>query len=326
MDDYAKAFLHPYNLTYHSTYNCSRWYDKLQIIVCPDGQSAVNLEHTLCDGHILINYMKHICSKTNFKVTNSYDNINNYKSEDFKESFKMLQWEINSQMIHNIKFARKIINHELKHIDIKVLDYKKFGSSFAKEHKMSPDGLFQMAYQLTYYKMFGEFANTYESVQMRQYKGGRTNNWRVVTEKSMALCKVFFEKSSTDSEIKDALLDTIRHHCKGIVNCQKLEGCFDRHLFALNMLNSDSKKVELFNNPIYKKMMEFNLSTSNSSGYGGKSVKMFGFNPVNKSGFGVGYVINNNDACICVTSNMMKSNEFISILQVCLSRIYDLFI
>ena len=95
-------------------------------------------------------------------------------------------------------------------------------------------------------------------------------------------------------------------------------------MFALSMLDKN-KKVELFKHPVYKKLMEFNLSTSNSSS-NDNSVKMFGFNPVTVNGFGVGYVINDNDACICMTSNMNKSSEFASILQVCLDKIYDLFI
>ena len=331
LDDYAKTFLHPLN--YNGFYN-SRWYDKLQLIVCPNGSTAINLEHTLYDGHILINYMRYVCEKTNFKVTNSYDNINNYMSKDFKSSFKVLSWDISSHMKDNLQVVKKMIRHEARHIDIKVLNYIIFGSQFAKENKMSPDGLFQMAFQLTYYKMFNQFANTYESVQMRKYKGGRTNNWRVVTDESMNLCKLFFDKLSNKEGIKNALICATNAHCRGLVECLE-GGGFDRHMLALNMLDKMSttssrldknKKVELFNHPVYKRLMEFNLSTSNSSGSGNdNSVKMFGFNPVTVNGFGVGYVINDNNVCICITSNMKRSCEFSSILQVCLDKIYDLF-
>lgn len=309
LNDLVKEFLHPPNRVHNS-----RWYDKLQIIICSHGSTALNLEHTLCDGHILINYMNYVCKNTNFKVTNSYDNINNYKSKDFKSSFKILKWDIKDDL--------QIVNKLTNQIDIKVLNYTKFGSLFAKEHNMSPDGLFQMAYQLTYYKMFNKFANTYESVQMRKYKGGRTNNWRVVTDESIQLCQIFFKKID-NNDIKNALIEACGAHTKGIINCIN-GGGFDRHLFALKMLDIDNK-VELFKDPEYYRLMNFNLSTSNSSGNG---VKMFGFNPVvlHGYGFGIGYVINNNDACICITSNMKKSDEFVSILQVCLNKIYDLFI
>ncbi len=169
--------------------------------------------------------------------------------------------------------------------------------------------------------MFNQFANTYESVQMRKYKGGRTNNWRVVTNESIKLCQVFFDSNSTNDDIKNTLTDATKSHTEGIINCLN-GGGFDRHLFALKMMDRDGK-IDLFKHPEYQKLMEFNLSTSNSSGAG---VKMFGFNPVVPNGFGIGYVINDNDACICITSNIDRSSEFASILQVCLDKIYDLFI
>ncbi len=34
----------------------NRWYDKLQIIVCADGEAGINFEHTGVDGHTVLRY------------------------------------------------------------------------------------------------------------------------------------------------------------------------------------------------------------------------------------------------------------------------------
>ena len=38
----------------------NRWYDKLQIIVCENGASGVNFEHTGTDGHTVLRFVSDI--------------------------------------------------------------------------------------------------------------------------------------------------------------------------------------------------------------------------------------------------------------------------
>ena len=88
--------------------------------------------------------------------------------------------------------------------DDSVLYFKRFGANWIKNfgrhclfyflnltvswlpgsYQMSPDAFIQMAMQLAWYKAFGEFTATYETVLTRMFKHGRTETLRTFSRES----------------------------------------------------------------------------------------------------------------------------------------------
>jgi carnitine O-palmitoyltransferase 1 len=67
-----------------------------------------------------------------------------------------------------------------------VIAIPSYGKSVPKECKLSPDGWFQMAIQLAYYRMYHRLVLTYESATTRLYYKGRTETIRPVSMESKA--------------------------------------------------------------------------------------------------------------------------------------------
>jgi carnitine O-acetyltransferase len=75
----------------------------------------------------------------------------------------------------------------------------------------------------------------------------------------------------------------------------------DRHLMGLKLLAIENglPVPSLFADPAYDKSRHWRLSTSNC---GLESLALFTFGPVVEDGFGVGYVVHENDIAVSVTS------------------------
>lgn len=55
------------------------------------------------------------------------------------------------------------------------------GRTFCKEHKVSPDAMMQLAFQLAYYNLERRTTPTYESCSTAAFKHGRTETVRPCT-------------------------------------------------------------------------------------------------------------------------------------------------
>lgn len=102
-----------------------------------------------------------------------------------------------------------------------VLVFHHFGKDFPKSQKLSPDGFFQMALQLAYYRwahaqgpgrwagspgdsakcpscrIYGQACATYESASLRMFHLGRTDTIRSASTDSLAFTKAMDDSSIT---------------------------------------------------------------------------------------------------------------------------------
>jgi len=304
----------------------TRWFDKLQLIVCADGSAAWNMEHAPHDGHTLL-----LCS------TYIYDDIlgtklipgageKPHQSPDQPMSTP-LQWTLPETVMEAVATARVNFTKLIGSTQSVVLNFTAFGSNTIKGLKISPDAFVQMAYQLAYYRITGQVQSTYESCNMKGFYHGRTETIRSVSVESKTMCENFF-KPSAPASLKDQLVrQAAKRHIQTSLAAKKGEGV-DRHMLGMQQL-ARHRQLRLplyeipavFQDPAYSRYCGSILSTSNCGGY---ALDLFGFGPVMPEGLGIGYIIKDDELLFNITSFIQQADVFAKALQLTLMDMLEL--
>jgi carnitine O-acetyltransferase len=196
--------------------------------------------------------------------------------------------------------------------ETKVLEFRDYGKLFIVSHNMSPDAFVQVAFQAAYYRMYGSNPNVYESVQTKFFYHGRTEAMRSCTPEAKAFANVFCSGAASVNDKVEALRRAVGAHVKLVRECSK-GGGVDRHLFALNKMWSETCAdegmpiPEIFDDAGWPTLQETILSTSNC---GNPALRLFGFGPVSRNGFGLGYIIKDNSISVCAASKRRQTERF----------------
>ena len=143
---------------------------------------------------------------------------------------------------------------------------KATSSAWAKENKLSPDAVAQLAFQLGHSKLNGYPVATYEAAQTSFFKHGRTETIRSCTSASKEMCEIFLDSNSTKEARANALTNAAKYHGKLASEAQRGNG-WDRHLFALRKLAdsnessiicNSSEDIPFFQDHAYKKLSNIN--------------------------------------------------------------------
>ncbi|KAF9992389.1 Carnitine O-acetyltransferase mitochondrial, partial [Entomortierella chlamydospora] len=163
----------------------------------------------------------------------------------------------------------------------------------------SPDAYVQMIIQLAYYKMHGVSRPTYESAQVRKFQHGRTETCRTVSSESVAWVKAM-EDPHVSADEKTALFKkALSSHVEYMANAVEGRGV-DRHLLGLRLsLKSNEPKPSMFAQDIFSRSCHWNLSTSQLSG---ELFDGYGWGEVVPDGYGVAYMVNENNLSFNVAS------------------------
>ncbi|KAJ1886916.1 hypothetical protein LPJ81_006612, partial [Coemansia sp. IMI 209127] len=142
--------------------------------------------------------------------------------------------------------------------------------------KVSPDAFVQMALQLTYYRIHGEFAPVYESASTRQFLHGRTETVRSLTSEAADFVVVMESAASSGADKYDALVRASERHQTLLREASSGQG-IDRHILGLRMAylrldplpgetpmsDEDKHAIEaFFSDDTLAKSTTFQLSTS----------------------------------------------------------------
>eukprot|EP00942_MAST-04A_sp_MAST-4A-sp1_P014945 g14945.t1 len=226
----------------------NRWHDKsFQIVVRPDGVSCMTFEHSWGDGVAVLN--EELVKDTK-------------KAENFVKDFVA--------SLDGPSFTKKC---------------KATSSAWAKENKLSPDAVAQLAFQLGHSKLNGYPVATYEAAQTSFFKHGRTETIRSCTSASKELCEIFLDSNSTKEARANALTNAAKYHGKLASEAQRGNG-WDRHLFALRKLAdsnessiicNSSEDIPFFQDHAYQKLSNIIISTSTLGNI--PQLQHGGFNP-----------------------------------------------
>jgi carnitine O-acetyltransferase len=331
----------------------NRWYDKLQIIVCADGSAGINFEHTGVDGHTVLRFAADIFTEGLMLLARSINPSAptlfhaplspysaSYKpprgersplpSEEFDTTPKKLEWNLSSELRVGVRFAETRLSDLICQNDCQALEFKGYGKNFITSHGFSPDAFVQMAFQAAHFGLYGRVECVYEPAMTKSFLHGRTEAIRSVQPESVHFTKTFFSDAPASEKVA-ALRKACERHVKLTKECSQGLGQ-DRHLYALycllrRQLNGElekdpnangsswpegNKMPALFEDPGWLVLNQSILSTSNC---GNPALRLFGFGPTDRDGYGVGYIIKEDGLSVCASSKHLQTRRYLDTLQ-----------
>nr|CAG8564833.1 11735_t:CDS:10 [Entrophospora candida] len=295
LDDYSvdSDISVSHNNLFHGFDGRNRWFDKaVQVILQSNGRGGINGEHSPSDAVIPGKMMDYIVSREPAQDPPNASSISLPTPEHLK-------WNLDSSIQKTIENAQVNIQSAIDNVDSVLLHYSEYGSNWLK--KISPDAFVQMAFQLAYYRHYGEPCATYESASTRAFLLGRTETVRSCSLDSVAFTKAFDDKNVKKEQKIELLKKAIESHLEYMISATKGNGV-DRHLLGLRVhLQNDEErsKATIFSDPSYLKSMYFKLSSSNMSPgdyfYGG-------FGAVVPDGYGICYSIGKEKLKLSISS------------------------
>ena len=223
----------------------NRWYDKLQIIVTKNAKAGINFEHTGVDGHTVLRFVSDIYTDSILSFANSINNnapslwksttkndVPDYELEEELITIpRKLEWDLTPDLSLVLRFGETrlsdLINqNEFRHLEFKIMVLLKL------KMKFSPDAFVQMAFQATYYALYGKVECTYEPAMTKQYYHGRTEAIRTVSQESNLFVRKFFDSTVSMKEKLQYLSDACKKHSEKTRMSSMGQGV-DRYLYAM---------------------------------------------------------------------------------------------
>ncbi|KAG9510018.1 Choline O-acetyltransferase, partial [Fragariocoptes setiger] len=209
------------------------------------------------------------------------------------ESITPLEWVLTDPIIQKaLVDAETNVNKLIDDFQIHILEFKHFGKSCIKSHRMSPDAFIQLAMQLTYYRCHKQLVSTYESASLRQFRLGRVDNIRANTIEALQWVKSMadYDNKADDDVLDqqaDLLLTAINRQVEILRHTITGNGP-DNHLLALRELGRAryDDLPQLFRDSSYTEFLRFKLSTSQLPNERGITV---GYGAVVSDGYGCSY-------------------------------------
>ncbi|XP_029428828.1 carnitine O-palmitoyltransferase 2, mitochondrial-like isoform X2 [Rhinatrema bivittatum] len=303
-------------------YGFNRWFDKsFCLIVTNDGTAGINFEHSWGDGVAVLRFINEV-----FHNSTKYPALTPSSSPTklIYPNVKKLDFKLNESIISAINTARnKFESHQNKLI-LQIFQFTKFGREFILRQKLSPDALFQLAFQVAIYRQYGKTVAAYEACTTAAFKHGRTETIRPTTSIAKTCAHAFVYERSLRSvgELRHMIDDCSKYHRKLQLEAATGYG-FDRHLFALKHLavSKGEPLPEFFLDSGYSQMNHNIISTSTLSS---PAILTGGFGPVVSDGFGIGYNVFD-DWMGCTVTSYSDSNVtgFLKCLEHTLNDFFD---
>ena len=298
----------------------NRWHDKsFQIVVRPDGVSCMTFEHSWGDGVAVLSYLTEVYDhvmKTKVNI-DSNNNQNNSTTTSTTTTVEKLTFNTDEELVKDTKKAENFVKDFVASLDGPSFTKKckATSSAWAKENKLSPDAVAQLAFQLGHSKLNGYPVATYEAAQTSFFKHGRTETIRSCTSASKELCEIFLDSNSTKEARANALRNAAKYHGKLASEAQRGNG-WDRHLFALRKLAdsnessiicNSSEDIPFFQDHAYKKLSNIIISTSTLGNI--PQLQHGGFNPTGDDCYAIGYKVQKEYMEWMVTSHTGKNSQ-----------------
>uniref|UniRef100_T1KDF2 Choline/carnitine acyltransferase domain-containing protein n=1 Tax=Tetranychus urticae TaxID=32264 RepID=T1KDF2_TETUR len=303
----------------------NRWFDKsFSLIFTQDKQCSINFEHSWGDGVAVLRLFNDVYTDSS---KNKFVNPSTKLQPNVQSQVKKLNFVLDNHIKSEIDAARDTYNSITSNLDLNYCIYSRMSRNYFKKNKLSPDSMFQLAFQMAYYKISdGKTPTTYEAASTAGFKHGRTETVRSATNQTKKACKLIHSSTTKHSndELIQALTDCSKKHSELNKNAAMGKG-FDRHLFALKYLANKNKisTPEIFTDQNYIHANHFTLSTSSLYGeyfVGG------GFGPVVDDGYGLGYGYTNQNLGVFCSSYKAHSKgaQLVEAIVASLDQIGDI--
>lgn len=354
----------------------NRWYDKLQIIITRNGKAGINFEHTGVDGHTVLRYVSDIYTDSILSFAQSINlnaptlwgedsGIPGLPKGEIVTVPRKLEWDLTPDLSLALRFGETRLSDLINQNEFRHLEFKSYGSSTIKKMKFSPDAFVQMAFQATYYALYGKVECTYEPAMTKAFFHGRTEAIRTVSQELNTFIRKFFDPEESSQNKLKYLADACAKHSEQTKRCSMGKGV-DRHLYALfciwkryvagdltefaaqemqndetvtqleltstssehTMGGNDVVNLELSQLPLIfadNGWDKLNNTVISTSNCGNPSLRLFGFGPVSANGFGIGYIIKDDSISICASSKHRQTSRLLVTLELYFNEVYRVF-
>lgn len=317
----AHNYLHG-NSTKQKDLPCNRWFDKsFGLIFDLKAHVAMTFEHSWGDGVAVLRAFNDIYKDS---TRRRFVGPNTQLTTLDEPLISHLDFELTPELRDGLINADTAWREATSTLDLHYAIRHDISREYFKKKKVSPDAMFQLSFQMAFYKLFNTFATTYESCSTAAFKKGRTEVVRAATSETSETAKAFVAKSKSKAQLRK-LLDTCSKKHSQLTKEAAMGKGFDRHLFALKKMAEEKDANNLpqfFLDKSYSDANHFTLSTSSLYGSyfsGG------GFAPVVEDGFGIGYgYVDKSLGLLCSSYRKYRDGEkFVKAIVESLQEIRD---
>ncbi|KAG7444677.1 acyltransferase ChoActase/COT/CPT [Guyanagaster necrorhizus] len=304
----------------------NRWFDKaFTLVVDPAARSGAVGEHSPCDALVP-------------SIVAEYGIIQGINESHFENDSSLpsrgqrwdrLDWVVDDFIKEECGMAKKRAERIIEDSDDSVFWFSDYGVDWIKgAAKLAPDAFIQMALQVTWYKMRGQFTATYETALTRMFDKGRTETIRTLTRESRAFCLAMVDGRVTAESKRAALESAIKVHTRLTREAATGKG-IDRHLMGLRqMLCPELREhTPLFEDPLFGQSSCWKLCTSGLSA--GHLFRGTGFGAIYEDGYGINYLAGSSMIKFGIESKFSNSftstSAFISTLADVLRSMQNIF-
>jgi carnitine O-palmitoyltransferase 2 len=269
------------------------------MIMLSDGTLGLHCEHSWSESVALLRFCNDIDKDAN-EQTLDYQSI----QPSTNDSIIKLEFQLDDNIKNQFNISQQNYTELISKFNVNFLQEPILGKNLLKTSSLSPDGIMQLSIQMAYYKLHHRFVATYESCSTAVYKHGRTETIRPVTDET----KKFIEtlSKSTDEKLKKDLLQKASEKHQQLIKEATTGQGFDRHLFALKYqqeIENQEPLHRIYTDQSYRLMNHNILSTSTVAS---KHIAVGGFGPVVPDGYGIGYLIDDEQCGLLVTSYLHR--------------------
>ncbi|CCD26938.1 carnitine O-acetyltransferase YAT2 NDAI_0J00460 [Naumovozyma dairenensis CBS 421] len=329
----------------HQVGSCvSRWYDKLQLVVTADSKAAIIWDSFTCDGSVVLRFISETYTESVLRLArevnagdpqfslwsalkssevameaSKFDPINIVQKIDWSFS-NILNTHVH---LSETKLADLISKYDIVHSSIPI------GRRSAQRLGIKPDSMVQIALQVAHYALYGKMVFGFEPISTRAFKNSRSTFVNIQNQDLLELCQMFIS-TSTDNQTKlEKFIQTCQKHNENIKLAKKGH-TFEKHFNALKYLykfhnhfgiefTEEDKKLanDVFENPLIAPFSQPELIIANC---GNAATITFGITPAVPQGFGVGYIIKDDQCDLTITSQFRQGKRLIYMLRYVLNE------
>jgi len=173
----------------------NRWFDKsFQMMFTKDGHAGINFEHSWGDGVAVLRLFNDVLddSRKHFISPSTKEDT----SCNAHQEIEHLDFVFDNEIKAAADEAHKQWNTMSSSLDLNYAKFTDVSRNYFKKNKVSPDSMFQLAFQMAYYRLFNKTTTTYESCSTAAFKNGRTETVRPCTSLTKAFCEGLLTKSN----------------------------------------------------------------------------------------------------------------------------------
>lgn len=331
----------------HQVGSCiSRWYDKLQLIVTADSKAAVIWDSFTCDGSVVLRFTSETYTESVLRlardvnagdprfslwpsVKDSGKLVPANSEIDPKTIVKKIVWDfshiLNTHVhLSETKLADLISKHDIYHVAIP------FGRRSAQRLGINPDSMIQIALQVAHYALYGRMVYGLEPISTRGYKNSRSCFINIQSEELLELCQEFISNALDESGKLRKFREACSVHSDKIRKAKRGDS-YEKHYNALKYLykfhehfgielDGDDKRIaeQVFDNSLVTPFSAPELIVANC---GNAATTTFGITPAVSQGFGIGYIIKDDQCDLTVTSQFRQGDRLMYMLNWVLTEI-----